>query len=44
MVDRITDNNNFVCVRVGVGEDEAEEVELFEMCHCIPKIRKYEEE
>lgn len=44
MVDRITDNNNFVCVRVGVGEDEAEEVELFEMCYCIPKIRKYEEE
>ena len=44
MVNRITDNNNFVCVRVGFGEDEAEEVELFEMCHCIPKIRKYEEE
>ena len=44
MVDRITDNNNFVCVRVGAGEDEAEEVEMFEMYYCIPKIRIYEEE
>ena len=44
MVDRITDNNTFVCICVGVGTDEAEGVELFEMCYCIPKIRKYEEE
>lgn len=44
MVERITDNNNFVCVRAGTGEDEAEDVEQFEMCYCIPKIRKYEEE
>lgn len=45
MVERTTDCNNFVCVRVGTGaEDEAEEEEVFDMSYCIRRIRKYEEE
>ena len=39
VVERVSENNNFVCSRV-----DGDEEELFDMSYVINLIRKYEEE
>lgn len=43
VVDRVTTNNNFICMRLGQPHDDANNME-FDIGYVINRIRKYEEE
>ena len=43
MVGEVTDNNNFICLRLGQPH-VPENNEVFDIGYCMRQIRKYEEE
>ena len=43
VVDRVTTNNNFICMRLGQPHDDVNNME-FDIGYVINRIRKYEEE